>query len=376
MKTVRVPFAVVLCFLVTAGCAVAGEKTQSFPVKKGDALEVRVDAGDITIRGWEKSEVFVRVQSFSEDQLREVTMSQSGGKVLVEFDWKERNVKDMHFEINVPSSFDVDLQTAGGELALHAPLTGNLKGSTAGGEITMGNIGGTIRMETAGGEISSGDINGDLTCRTAGGDITLQNISGSAEVSTAGGDIQVGTVTKTLRASTAGGSVKIERAGGELSVSTAGGNISVGSGQGDVSLNTAGGNVKLKSAHGRVSAGTSGGNVELADIQGAVSARTSAGNIEVTLDPAVNESSTLATSAGNIVLIIPSSARATIHARSRGPFNGRGDGDRSAISSDFPMKQPGKSRTGDEAEIVLNGGGHRIALETMIGTISVKKKEK
>ncbi len=99
----------------------AGERTQSFPAKKGGALEVRVSSGKVTVKGWEKDEVFVRVQSTDEEQLKKVELSQGGGKVLVEFRLDGRHGEDMRFDIQVPSSFNIDLKTGGGELTLEGP---------------------------------------------------------------------------------------------------------------------------------------------------------------------------------------------------------------------------------------------------------------
>jgi DUF4097 and DUF4098 domain-containing protein YvlB len=363
-----------MCLLVLAlafASASAGERTQSFATKKGEALEVRIDGGNIAVRGWDKDEVAVRVRSLNEDQLKAVTMNQGGGKVVIEFRWGKKNVENMDFDISVPSTFDAIVRTAGGELAFYSPLTGALKGTTAGGDVKLGDLGGSIRMETAGGEITAGKIAGDLTVRTAGGDIRVQSVTEAAEISTAGGEIVVNSAGKTLRASTAGGDIEIGKVGGEMAVSTAGGNIKVESGQGNLSLTTAGGNILLKSARGSVHASTSAGNITVEDVRGALSARSAAGDVFAAIDPSADESSSIATSAGSITLRIAESAHATIVARSRGPFDGSGD--ESQIQSDFPITRNGSKHGDPETEVVLNGGGHKITLETMIGGIRIKK---
>jgi hypothetical protein len=372
MKTVPVASWLVGLSLLAATITAAGERTQSFPAKKGGALEVRTDGGSITVRGWDKEEVFVRVRSLNEDQLKAVSMSEGGGKVSVEFRWNKRSVEDMQFEISVPSSFDTDLKTAGGAVTIEAPLTGNIKGNTAGGDIKLGSLGGVIRMETAGGEISAGEIAGDFTAKTAGGDVEVKGVTGEAEISTAGGNISTGTIGKTIKASSAGGNIAIGKVGGEVNASTAGGNVKLESGQGHVMLNTAGGNIALNSAKGRISVNTAAGNVDVHDVAGSVNARTAAGDLKVTLDPAVNESSSLQTAAGNIVLTLPENARATVVARARGPFTRWGEKGDSQIHSDFPITKS-EGRGEGQAEISVNGGGHRISLETMIGTITVRK---
>jgi hypothetical protein len=360
----------VLAFLLALTVpAAGGERSQSFPAKKGGSLEVRVAAGEVNVKGWEKEEVFVRVQSMDEEQLKRVELTQGGGKVLVEFRWEGRNIKDMRFDIQVPSSFNVELKTGGGALSVEAPLNGDLAGSTAGGPIHLGNIGGRIRMETSGGGISGGTISGDLSVRTAGGSIKIGSVSGTAEVSTAGGDINIESVSRRLHASTAGGDINMGKVSGDVSASSAGGSIKLSSGQGTISLNTAGGSIEVESAQGRVDASTSAGNVEIGSVEGSVNARSAAGNLKVTLDPAVGESSALATSAGNIVLIVSGKARASIYARAGGPYVGIGDEDKGLIKSDFPISY----KEGSGGQVELNGGGHKISLESMIGRIEIKK---
>lgn len=358
--------------LLLAAGLFAAEKTQSFPASKGERLEVRVDAGEVTVRGWDKDQVSVLVQSVNEQQVNAVTMSQGGGKVGVEFRWKGGRIENMRFEISVPSAFNIDIRTGGGSLVIEAPLTGELTGSTAGGEITFGNVGGTVQMESAGGSIAGGAISGELKARTAGGEISIKSITGTGDLSTAGGTVTVGDVGKSLHVSTAGGEIQIGAVKGEIQASTAGGSINVKSAGGDASLNTAGGDIEMSSARGKVTANTSGGNIRLNGVTGSVQARSAAGDVTVTLVPSSDGASSLQTSAGNILLTVPASAHAVIRARAQGPFVGEKES--SQIRSDFPFdieEIHGPSET--EKRIVLNGGGHTISLETMIGTIEIRK---
>jgi len=324
----RLVFAwILISAVVVMNVSNAGERTQSYPAQKGGSLQVLVDGGAVKVKGWDKPEVFINVSSLNEEQLKHVTFSQGGGKVLVEFKWETRNLEDMRFDITVPSSFNVDIRTGGGELTLLSPLSGELKGSTAGGSIILGNLGGNIRMDTGGGDVSGEDINGDLAVRTAGGDIKFRDLSGSGEISTAGGSVTVESAARSLRVSTAGGNIQVGKGNQEVQLSTAGGNIRVGSIQGKGSLSTAGGSISLTSGKGTIHANTSAGSVTLGKVEGSVRARSSAGNVSVELDPAIGEASSLATSAGNVVLKIAESCRATIHVRTHGPVMGDDDRD-------------------------------------------------
>jgi hypothetical protein len=362
-----------LACTVLASTSNAGERTQSFAAQKGGRLQLRADVGDVVIKGWDKDEVFVKATSLDEGELKHITFSQDGGKIVIELDLSGGNIEDIRFEVNVPSVFNIDLRTGGGDISLEAPLSGELRGSTGGGSIHLGNLGGAIRMETAGGDIIAKEISGDLVVHTAGGDITIKSIGGTGEVSTAGGSVKVETAAKSLRVNTAGGDIKVGKVNQETSLSTAGGNIEIGSSQGNISMGTAGGSITMNSGQGRIQANTSAGDVRLEKIEGSVSARTAAGDLNVSLDPAVGESSSLSTAAGNIVLRIPGSAKATITARSRGPVFDFNDEATDFIRSDFPVARPEKRKKAGEGEVVLNGGGHKIRLETNMGIIEIRK---
>jgi DUF4097 and DUF4098 domain-containing protein YvlB len=349
-----------------------GERAQSFHAQKGGKLQLNAEAGDVVVKGWDKDEVFIRVSSLDEERLKHVSFSQSGGKVVVGLD-RAGDGDDIRFEVQVPSVFNVDLRTGGGDITLESPLSGDLRGSTGGGEIHLGNLGGSVRMETAGGDITARDIAGDLSFTTAGGDISIKSIGGAGEVSTAGGSVTVELASRSLHVSSAGGDIKIGKVNQDASLSTAGGNIEVASSQGTITLGTAGGSISMGNGRGKIIANTSAGNVHLEKIEGSVNVRTAAGDVNVTLDPAVGESSSMSTAAGNIVLRIAGNAQATITARNRGPSFGFDDEDVDYIRSDFPLVRPEKRKNAGEAEVILGGGGHKIRLETSMGIIEIRK---
>jgi DUF4097 and DUF4098 domain-containing protein YvlB len=382
MKTLTITACTLLTGLLIPVIVIAGERTQSCPAQKGGTLLVKVEAGDVVVKGWDKDEVFIRAISLNDAILRKINVSQAGGKVVVELEPDNDGVEDVRLEISVPSVFNTDLRTGAGELTLKAPLSGNLKGYTGAGSITLGNIGGTIRMQTAGGEIEAGDIAGDLSLNTAGGDIRVGNIRGTGDLATAGGAVMVDAASGRLSVSTAGGDIKIgtvtvpgdqtaSRGFVDLSLATAGGDITVGSAQGNIDISTAGGSIMLTAARGKVRANSSAGDIACEKVLGSVNATTAAGNVALTLDPATGGSSTLTTSAGNITLRISERARATIHARTSGPVLDD-DEDSDFIRSDFPVDSKGKVSAG-EADITLNGGGHTITLETTMGLIEIRK---
>jgi len=271
------------------------EKT--FSVQPGGKIVIDADAGDVSIVGTDKQEVGIRVVAHgSEENLQryKVNFSQDGNTVRVEGHFRQKhflffgsNSIEVHFDIEVPREFNLSMQTAGGN-------------------------------------------------------IIVQNIKGSVDGSTAGGDIEL---------------TKLE---GTVNLSTSGGNVTVKEGIGDFVLETSGGNITGDDLNGGIRFETSGGNIDIRNSDGKVYASTSGGNIRATLKD--NKGVELSTSGGNLVVRLPKTVSADVHAEASG-----GD-----VSCDFPFN--GKLREG-KMNGKINGGGNLIRLETSGGDIVLNEVE-
>jgi DUF4097 and DUF4098 domain-containing protein YvlB len=214
-----------------------------------------------------------------------------------------------------------------------------------------------------------------MDMKTSGGNIELGSVSGEAEVKTSGGDIKVEKVGKSLNASTSGGDVEVGDVGGDATLSSSGGEVKVGKVSGSARLKTAGGDIELRSASGTVEAKTAGGNIRLENISGSIVAKTAGGDVVAELIPSGKGPSELRSSGGNVILSIPSNAKATIDATIELRYEWGRHRDDFDIHSDF--KEESKTGDKDEQEIhavyQLNGGGDRITLETTNGNIDIRK---
>jgi DUF4097 and DUF4098 domain-containing protein YvlB len=376
MKTKQLFILIILSVLLATTQSLDAQSTtqsKSFKVSKGGTLEVSVRAGDIRLSTWDKNEVFVKASEIEEEDLDDLKMTQTGNTVRVEFDSRWGSTPE--FDISLPSQFNVDAQTSGGDVSVTGSITGSLNGKTSGGDIKIGDVVGTVDMNTSGGNISTGDVQGDLHLNTSGGDLHVGFVSGKADVNTSGGDIRVEKAGRTLRASTAGGNIVVGDIGGEATVSSSGGDVIVGRVSGGASLATAGGNLSLRSATGRVIAKTAGGDIELDSVAGPVDARTASGSIDAELIPTGRGKSGLSTAAGDITLYVPENAKATIVAQVRMRGWWRDESEESNIYSDFKADSFEKNERDREirATYTLNGGGDTIALETALGSIEIRK---
>lgn len=355
--------------LTTAGFGQA----KTFQVSKGGTLEVKLDGGDIHISTSDKGQV--TVQGDDEGNTDGLSVTQSGSTIRVTRRYNEEGNSEEGAKITIPSQFNIHVETSYGEVSVDGKLIGNAEAETGAGGISLGDVDGTVDLGTSGGDVRTGAVNGDGTLRTSGGDIEVRGTTGRLDVKTSGGDIRIGNVGKTLRANTSGGDVTIGDVGGEAKVSTSGGNIRTGKISGKVSLSTSGGDIELDGGNGTINAATSGGNVHIRNVSGSVSASSSGGDIYAELTPSGKGRSKLATAAGNIVLLLPEDAKATIDARIQVQGYWRGQHQEYTIQSDFQADKSSQNK--DEQEIyahyTLNGGGEQITLETVNSDIQIRK---
>lgn len=355
-------------------------RSEAFSVSPGGTLDVSSEVGSILISVWEKNQVVVRVQGIDPDDLDQVRMTQFGSTVRVEYHSDGRRPRRMRFEVSIPSHFNLDLRTGGGDIELQGPLTGDLRGKTSGGDVILADVSGRVDISTSGGDIRTDKIQGEGYLKTSGGDIRVEMVGGNMDVHTSGGNIIVGNVGKTLRAQTAGGDIEIGNVGGEATVSTAGGNIQVGKVSGSATLKTAGGDIELNGGSGIISAITAGGNITLDNVSGSVEARTVGGDVTAALRPSGQGRSRLTTTGGEVTLYLPANAKATIEARIRiqGYWKrGKRYNQDYEIRSDFKAdsyEQDDRLRE-IRATYTLNGGGETIWLETIEGNIEIRKLE-
>jgi hypothetical protein len=333
--------------------------SKTFTVTNGGMLAVTVSSGDLRFTSWNKNEVTITAEGIDEDDAKDLEISQSGNTVTVDFQARWGSSNNVRFYINLPSQFNVDAKTSGGDIIVRGSLKGEVMGKTSGGNVEVENI------------------DGPTTLKTSGGNIIVGNVNGEGDVSTSGGNIKVESVSKTFKGTTSGGDIEVGDVGGDITVATAGGNIKVGNVSGNASVKTDGGNISLKGASGKVIAKTAGGDIELDNVTGSVEAKTSGGEVTADLLPAGNESSELASSGGDVTLYIPADAKATIEATIR--INGScADRDDYEIQSDFTAAEHTTGSDKDEkyAKYILNGGGADIVLRTTCSNINVKKLTK
>lgn len=345
--------------------------TKSFRAAKGGKLHANLNPGEIFVNTWDKDEVLVKVDGLDEDEAMELKLSQKGNTIEVEYEgsWGWGSNADYYF--TVPETFDIELNTTGGDIEIGNDLTGNAILKTMGGDVTLMSIDGNLKIETMGGDIDLNDVTGNAFIATQGGDISARNLTGtSSEVKTMGGDIVIGIINKVKEVVTYGGDITIDECRSNIEIATFGGDIDVKKAMNGVKAKTYGGDIYISEANGFVDASTGGGNINLYNITGAVKARTGAGSIYVDLNPTNIDKSDIRTTAGNVELVLNPNARATVEAEVEA--YGWGKNRENNIISDFQGKITEK-RNDLIGIYEINGGGALIEIEATNGTIYIKK---
>jgi hypothetical protein len=241
------------------------EKT--FTVHAGGTLKVQTAGGDIKVLSGPGNEVKVTAievihadtDAKADELLKDLdlTIGQQGDDVTAtakyerQLGWHFGNWPPVNvsFTVTVPASYNVDLNTSGGDIGLE-------------------NIRGRARLRTSGGNLRLNRVDGEVDGGTSGGNIVLHEGTASVRLNTSGGDIQVDRAGGEADLSTSGGNIVIHSVQGRLQATTSGGDIKAsieGALKGDCKLTTSGGTVEVrvdKAAAFDLKAHTSGGDVD------------------------------------------------------------------------------------------------------------------
>lgn len=247
-----------LLVLLTLSCAVACAAERNFDERidaaPGGHLTIDLDLGSVSMTGTDAHEVIVHAKATgSEHELSRIEVFLRPGVELREHydrasvsSWLGSSSPRVHFTIEVPRDYPVEIKTNGGSLEL-ASLHAGAHGATNGGSITVRDVAGAVNLHTMGGHISAEHLAGPTELVTMGGHIDARDVRGDLEARTMGGSITLVGVDGRVSAHTSGGSVTTEELGDH-----------------DVTLETNGGSIGLKlpaTAHASIDASTFGGSV-------------------------------------------------------------------------------------------------------------------
>jgi DUF4097 and DUF4098 domain-containing protein YvlB len=246
-------------------------------------------------------------------------------------------------------------------------VDGNLNIDTGSGELTVDRIRGDCKLSTGGGDVRVGSIGGALHCSTVAGKISVDAVKGEAVMETFGGDIAATEIKGPVRAQTGGGGIHIVRAGAGVTAGTVGGPIIVDHAGGIVIARNMAGPVQVGAASG-VQCESGSGGIRVTNVAGPMRVSTSLGNIMAALLGPRLADSFLATSNGDITVLIPSNVGVNIRAQ-----NDMADTMRRIFTefTSITVRRQGRQLV---AEGQVNGGGPLLQLSATAGTIFIRKQ--
>jgi TonB family protein len=321
----------------------------------------------------------------------------------------------VHFEVAVPASFGLDINTGGGDIVT-PDVGGPTSLVTEGGNIVTGRLSTNLaaakdkrgahasargvahdaaKLQTQGGHIQVEGAAGDLSAFTAGGHINTGYIHGEANLHSGGGHIRSAGIGGKAELATEGGNITVGKAGNFVAVKTGGGQIDFGEVRGSVHAQTGGGGIRVMYVSGPMDVESSGGSICLTRVSGAVRAETGSGTITAWINPEAVEhgggagwgngsgsgmassvtlsgASQLTSGAGDIIVFLPRNLAANIEAIVEHGGEHRIEAD-PALALQIAKSVPGNGPL--KAMASLNGGGPVLKLKTTGGKIKLQYLE-
>ena len=349
--------------------------SKQFNVKPGQKLYIDMRTGaSIQIEGWDKdlltADVDARGRS-ADDIDFDFKQTSDGVEITSEYAGDNDNSSDVEIILKVPSKFDVEYETMGGDVKINN-VDGKLEGRTMGGELILSNLKGMLNMTTMGGKIELTDSDVDGRVETMGGSVLVQDVTGDIDAKSMGGNV----VQKNVKGRTG------KSSGKEVRITTMGGNLDLDDAPNGAYLKTMGGDINVNSVKKYLEAETMGGEINVQSIDGKIKAKTMGGDVDVKMTGNPDEgdrSVTLTSMGGDITLSVPANLSMSFDIEIA--YTRKGE-DRARIESDFKMNEEhskewdynhGSKRKYIYGTGEVNGGKNKIRIRTVNGTVTIKK---
>jgi hypothetical protein len=329
--------------------------------------------GDIDISGWDREQVSLEVVIKGDDADEvEVNFEKSADGVDINAEYPDNGNYDANakFKIKVPSRFDVEFKTMGGDADLKN-VRGTLEGTTMGGDVSLKGLGGNLEITTMGGDIKLENSDVDGFVKTMGGDVNVEDVTGNVSAKSMGGDI----IQKNVKRRD-GDSI-----GEEVNVSTMGGDLVIDEAHNGARLETMGGDISANYVSSFFEGNTMGGDISVKAVDGWIKATTMGGEIEVKMVGSPDEgdrSVYLKSMGGDITLSVPEGLSMELDLDIAYDTKHEDDVE---IVSDFKFDESRKEYSDDDDSHKrhllgtgsINGGKNRIKIKTVNSKIYLKK---
>ena len=159
---------------------VALDTTLAVPAATRLSLDLK-SGGAVKITGGADKVVRVRVtENGRECKDCNVKLEQTSQGLQVRSDRPVAGGSQLRFEIEVPSHFDVDVASAGGEVQIEG-VDGAIKGQTESGALTLRRLSGDVDLKTMRGDVTLKESYVSGRVASGSGKVLLEDVSGTVQ---------------------------------------------------------------------------------------------------------------------------------------------------------------------------------------------------
>ncbi len=173
--------------------------TRTFRIMEHARLVINNGSGRVAVRRGEEGVISVnatkRASGFGIDAERmQINYDQRGDTVNIstEMNWSifQFGLRSVDFEIAVPASCDVQLDTGSGRVSLQ-DTSGDIRVRTGSGRVEVQDAQGRLAIKTGSGGIRIGGVQGQILASTGSGGIETHDLRGQVSLSTGSGGITI-----------------------------------------------------------------------------------------------------------------------------------------------------------------------------------------
>jgi len=358
---------------------------QELSVQSGQKIQLKMSEGGwLSAKSWDRNMVSIQCESLNDIGIYDIALEETSDGLQFSADLNTKRPESTGFKVimMVPREFDIDIDTGAGGISIN-DVSGNFRGNTGGGPISLENVIGKVNLESEGGfiKILDSDLDGKVFSKGGGG--LVRNVVGNVQAESNGGIVRYENVRN--RSGKLRGPAGMSAEGiSEHSVmySTGGGRIVLKEAPEGAILKTGGGDIVVHQASRFVRAETDGGKINIEVDKGNVGAETGSGDILVSVLEGFGEGKDaidLSTSNGDVTLIVPEDVSVRFDLdlaytrSSRRNFEIESSFDLAIDHSKNWKKERGSNQwkhiTGSAS---LNGGKHRVRVRAVNGNIFIK----
>lgn len=170
------------------------QETKSFQVSGSPRVNINTFDGEVTVRGWDKSEVQYKATSLAENnetlKQLDIITEQNGQMINITARNEHNHHASVAFEVFVPRQTTLHVSSGDGSVSLDG-VSGEITLRSGDGEIAVSNSGGLLHVNTGDGKIQISKFDGQVDARTGDGAIALDGIFKALSARTGDGEISL-----------------------------------------------------------------------------------------------------------------------------------------------------------------------------------------